>query len=189
MLEQKMVRFSILLALLLFTTVAHAELEVQVEPRNDAARKNIEAFIGPVSASSREAMWRLARSSREQALSALQALGYYHPRVRPRVIGSDAEPVLLLEVTLGEPVLLDEVTLEVSGSGRDADYFRFPRSRHLMPGAQLHHGHYDDTKSLLENQALRYGYFSSEFLENRLLIDVEENLADIVLRYDTGDRY
>ena len=184
-----MVRFLTLLVLLLLTAAARAELEVKVEPRNDAARKNIEAFIGPVSAPSREAMWRLARSSREQALSALQALGYYHPRVRPRVTGSDAEPVLLLEVTLGEPVLLDEVTLEVSGSGRDAVYFRFPRSRHLMPGAQLHHGHYEDTKSLLENQALRYGYFSSEFLENRLLIDVEENLADVILRYDTGDRY
>lgn len=184
-----MVRFLTLLMLLLLTAAARAELEVKVEPRNDAARKNIEAFIGPVSAPSREAMWRLARSSREQAISALQALGYYHARVRPRVTGSDAEPVLLLEVTLREPVLLDEVTLEVSGAGRDADYFRFPRSRHLMPGAQLHHGHYEDTKSLLENQALRYGYFSGEFLENRLLIDVEQNLADVILRYDTGERY
>lgn len=184
-----MVRLSILLALLLFTTIARAELEVQVEPRNDAARRNIEAFIGPVTAPSREAMWRLARSSREQAISALQALGYYHARVRPRVTGEDTDPVLVLEVTLGEPVRLDSVTLEVSGAGQDADYFNFPRSRHLMPGAQLHHGHYEDTKSLLQNQALQHGYFSAEFLENRLLIDVEDNLADIILRYDTGERY
>lgn len=184
-----MVRLSIVLALLLFATIARAELEVQVEPRNDAARRNIEAFIGPVTATSREAMWRLARSSREQAISALQALGYYHARVRPRVTGEDTDPVLLLEVTLGEPVRLDSVTLEVSGAGQDADYFNFPRSHHLMPGAQLHHGHYEDTKSLLQNQALQHGYFSAEFLENRLLIDVEDNLADIILRYDTGERY
>src|SRR5690606_35254531 len=42
---------------------------------------------------------------------------------------------------------------------------------------------------LLENQALRYGYFSARFLENKLLIDVEQRLADIILRYDTGPRY
>lgn len=184
-----MVRFLLLLALLLLGSAAHGELQVQVEPRNDAARNNIEAFIGPVTAPSREAMWRLARSSREQAISALQALGYYHPQVRPRVIGDDADPVLLLEVTLGEPVLLDDVVLEVRGAGQGTEYFSFPPSRHMMPGAQLHHGHYEDTKSLLQNQALQYGYFSAEFLENRLLIDVEENLADVVLRYDTGERY
>ena len=90
-----MVRFLLLLALLLLGSAAHGELQVQVEPRNDAARNNIEAFIGPVTAPSREAMWRLARSSREQAISALQALGYYHPQVRPRVIGDDTDPVLL----------------------------------------------------------------------------------------------
>ncbi|CEA05189.1 OMP85 family outer membrane protein [Pseudomonas saudimassiliensis] len=184
-----MVRFVLLLALLLLGSAARGELKVQVEPRNDAARNNIEAFIGPVTAPSREAMWRLARSSREQAISALQALGYYHPQVRPRVIGDDTDPVLLLEVTLGEPVLLDDVVLEVSGAGQGTEYFSFPPSRHMMPGAQLHHGHYEDTKSLLQNQALQYGYFSAEFLENRLLIDVEENLADVVLRYDTGERY
>ncbi|NLY58115.1 MAG: outer membrane protein assembly factor [Gammaproteobacteria bacterium] len=184
-----MARFLLLLILLPLATLARAALEVQVEPRNDAAKRNIEAYIGPISADSRQAMWRLARASREQALSALQALGYYHARVRPRVVGSDSEPVLQLSVTLQEPVLLDEVTLDITGEGSREELFQLPRSRHLMPGAQLHHGHYEDTKSLLENQALRYGYFSGRFLENRMLIDVEQRLADIVLRYDTGPRY
>src|SRR5690606_4537082 len=134
-------------------------------------------------------MWRMARASREQALSALQALGYYHARVRPRVTGTDAKPVLRLAVSLQEPVRLDEVTLEVSGEGAEEDFCRLPRSRHLRPGAQLHHGHYEDTKSLLENQALRYGYFSGRFLDNRMLIDVEQRMADIILRYDTGPRF
>src|SRR5690554_3835462 len=184
-----MARLLALLVLLFFTAGIRAELEVVIQPRNDAAKQNIEAYIGPISADSRQAMWRMARASREQALSALQALGYYHARVRPRVTGTDVKPVLRLDVSLQEPVRLDEVTLEVSGEGAEEDFFRLPRSRHLRPGAQLHHGHYEDTKSLLENQALRYGYFSGEFLENRLLIDVEQNLADVILRYDTGERY
>lgn len=184
-----MVRFFVLSVLFLLATAARAELEVRVEPRNDAAKRNIEAYIGTLSADSHQAMWRLARSSREQALSALQALGYYHARVRPRVTGAQSEPVLVLEVTLGEPVRLDEVTFDITGPGRDTEYFSIPRSRYLMPGAQLHHGRYEDTKTLLENQALRYGYFSGKFLENRMLIDVDQYLADIILRYDTGERY
>lgn len=184
-----MARLLVLLVLLLFTAGINAELEIVVEPRNDAAKQNIEAYIGPITAESRQAMWRMARASREQALSALQALGYYHARVVPRVRGTDANPVLRLNVLLQEPVRLDEVTLEVSGEGAEEDFFRLPRSRHLRPGAQLHHGHYEDTKSLLENQALRYGYFSGRFLENRMLIDVEQRMADIILRYETGPRF
>lgn len=184
-----MARLLALLVLLFFTAGIRAELEVVIQPRNDAAKQNIEAYIGPISADSRQAMWRMARASREQALSALQALGYYHARVRPRVTGTDVKPVLRLDVSLQEPVRLDEVTLEVSGEGAEEDFFRLPRSRHLRPGAQLHHGHYEDTKSLLENQALRYGYFSGRFLENRMLIDVEQRMADIILRYDTGPRF
>lgn len=184
-----MLRLLALLALLLLTTAAQAALEVIIEPRNNAAKQNIEAYIGPISADSQRAMWRQARASREQALSALQALGYYHAQVRPRVVGSDEEPVLQLSVVLQEPVRLDEVTLEVSGEGSAESFFQLPRSRHLMPGAQLHHGYYEDTKSLLENQALRYGYFTGHFLENRLLIDVEQRMADIILRYDTGPRF
>src|SRR5690554_7592734 len=99
-----MARLLALLVLLFFTAGIRAELEVVIQPRNDAAKQNIEAYIGPISADSRQAMWRMARASREQALSALQALGYYHARVRPRVTGTDAKPVLRLDVSLQEPV-------------------------------------------------------------------------------------
>lgn len=184
-----MLRFYVLPVALFFSATVYAELEVKVEPRNSAAKKNIETFIGPVKADSRAAMWRLARSSRQQALSALQALGYYHAQVRPQVTGDEDAPVLQLNVSLGEPVRLDKVTLDITGAGRDSEYFDIPRSRYLASGAQLHHGHYEDTKSLLTNQALRHGYFAGKFTEHRLLINVEENLADIVLRYDTGERY
>ena len=79
-----MARLLALLVLLFFTAGIRAELEVVIQPHNDAAKQNIEAYIGPISADSRQAMWRMARASREQALSALQARGYYHARVRPR---------------------------------------------------------------------------------------------------------
>ena len=109
--------------------------------------------------------------------------------MRPNVTGPDDDPVLQLHVTLQEPVRLGEVVIEVKGEGSDETFFNLPRSRHMQKGAQLHHGHYEDTKSLLENQALRYGYFTGQFLENRLLVDVEQRMAEVILRYETGPRF
>ena len=179
----------LLVCLLLVSTAGLAELRVNVNPPNTAVRNNIEAFIGPVEADNRRAMWRQARYSRDQAIDAAKALGYYDVRVRPRVTGSNDEPVLELNVTLGEPVRLRDVDIRVIGPGEGTAAFRRPDSPNLAPGARLHHGHYESAKSLINNQALRYGYFSGRFVESRLLIDAQAQQADISLLYDSGDRY
>lgn len=184
-----MARPILLVCLLLVSLAGQAELRVNVQPANAAVRNNIEAFVGPVEAASRREMWRLARHSRDQALDAARALGYYDVRIRPRVTGSNNAPVLELNVTLGEPVRLRNVDIRVTGPGEGTVAFRRPDSPNLAPGARLHHGHYESAKSLLNNQALRYGYFSGRFLENRLLIDTEARQADISLLYESGERY
>ncbi|WP_150304951.1 autotransporter assembly complex protein TamA [Pseudomonas saliphila] len=179
----------LLVCLLFLSAAGQAELRVNLEPANTAVRNNIEAFIGPVEAESRREMWRLARHSQQQATDAAKALGYYDVRVRPRVTGSNDAPVLELNVNLGEPVRLRNVDIRVTGPGEGTAAFRRPDSPRLAPGAKLHHGHYESAKSLISNQALRYGYFSGRFTESRLLIDPEAKQADISLLYDSGRRY
>lgn len=190
LLEEKLMAGPLLLiCLLLLATAAQAELVVNVEPANNRVRNNIEAFLGPVEAQSRRDMWRLARHSQEQAETAAQAVGYYDVEIRPDVQGTDAAPVLVLNVRLGEPIRLRNVDIRVRGAGEGTPPFDLPGSARLRRGAILNHGVYEDAKSLLANQALRFGYFSGRFVQQQLLIDVEENAADILLLYDTGDRF
>ncbi|MFT6466672.1 autotransporter assembly complex protein TamA [Halopseudomonas sp.] len=176
-----------LICLLFIPTAVMAQLEVIVEPSNNEVRDNIQAFIGPVEAESRREMWRLARHATDQATKAAQALGYYHTRIRPDVTGSRDAPVLELNVSLGQPVLLDKVDIRVEGQGRDT--FQLPSSSKLRQGAVLNHGHYENYKTLISNQALRYGYFGGRFEQQELLVDVEDYQANITLVYQSGDRF
>lgn len=186
-----MARSLLLISLTFFAMTAHAELIVNVEPENEQVQDNIEAFVGSIEASSRREIEGLARHSKEQATNAARALGYYQTDITHRVIGSRTDPVLVLDVRLGEPVRLDEVDIRIEGAGEGTDPFDLPvelRGR-LQPGEVLHHGRYEAIKSHIANQALRYGYFSGEFSQHRLLVNVEENQADISLVYQTGDRF
>ena len=179
----------LLICLFFLTTAVQAELVVNVAPANRRVKSNIEAFIGPVTAESRRDMWRLARHSIDQAETAAQAVGYYDVDIKPDVTGTDSEPNLVLNVTLGEPVRWRNIDIDITGAGEDARFFKLPESDKLKPGAVLSHDVYESVKSLITNQALRYGYFSGEFTEQQLLVDVDENVADIKLSYNTGERF
>ena len=165
-----------LICLLFIPTAVMAQLEVIVEPSNNGVRDNIQAFIGPVEAENRREMWRLARHATDQATKAAQALGFYHTRIRPDVTGSRDAPVLVLNVSLGQPILLDKVDIRVEGQGRET--FQLPSSSRLRQGAVLNHGHYESYKTLISNQALRYGYFGGRFEQQELLVDVDNYQAD-----------
>ena len=184
-----MARPLLLISLLAWSAACQAELVINVEPDNNAVRDNIRAFIGAVEAPDHRAMWRLARHGREQAIDAARALGYYDVSVEPDVIGPGDAPTLRLNVKLGEPVRLRKVDVQIAGQGQGTEPFRVPETGRLRPGARLHHGRYESLKTLLSNQALRYGYFAGEFTESRLVVDPGAHSADIHLRYDTGDRF
>lgn len=191
LLEKTMARPLLLILLTFFAMAARAGLEVNVEPENERVQDNIEAFVGEIEATSRREMERTARHAKEQAADAARALGYYQTIISHRITGNRDDPVLVLDVQLGEPVRLDEVNIRVEGPGEGTEPFDLEavqRGR-LQPGDVLHHGHYEAIKSYISNQALRYGYFSGEFSQQRLVVNVEENEADIVLVYQTGQRF
>lgn len=182
-------RCFILICLFFIPTAVMAQLQVIIEPRNNRVKDNIEAFIGPVQADTRQDMWRLARHSSDQANKAAQALGFYQARIRPDVTGPRDAPVLVLNVTLGEPVLLNRVDIRVEGPGQLSEAFQLPPSARLRQGAVLNHGHYESYKTLISNQALRYGYFAGRFEQQELRVDVDNYQADISLVYQSGERF
>jgi len=179
----------LLIALMGTSTALQAALDVLVEPRNARVKSNIEVFVGELKADNRRDMWRQARHAVRQAEQAAQALGYYNTQVRPRVAGSDGAPVLQLTVTLGEPTRLDQVDINFEGPGAGTEAFDLPPGTRLRQGAILHHGHYESYKTLVANQALRYGYFSGHFTRQRIEVDSQRNRANLELLYQTGERY
>ncbi|PXX63763.1 autotransporter secretion outer membrane protein TamA [Pseudomonas sp. LAMO17WK12:I10] len=177
--------------LLLFTScavLAQSELDVRVKPSNDELKANVEGYIGGVGDRDEEALLRFSRGAEEQARKAAQALGYYQPQISSEVKGGE-KPRLVLNIDPGEPVHLRNVTIRVDGPAASLKGFRVPRSDQLKSGAVLNHGHYEDAKRLIQNQASRYGFFSGRFTRQKLAVDPQAGVADIELVYESGPRY
>lgn len=176
------------LSCLCSTALAKASLDVKVTPANAAVKANIEAFIGSLGDRDEIALRRYRRAAEEQARQAVQALGYYQAEIDSRVLPGD-DPRLQLDVVPGEPVRLRNVNVRVDGEASALKAFRVPGSKALKPGQPLNHGAYEDAKKLIQNQALRYGFFDGAFTSQRLDIDPRAGVADIELVYASGPRY
>ncbi|SDR84051.1 translocation and assembly module TamA [Halopseudomonas sabulinigri] len=184
-----MVRFTPPLALLLLAPTAWADLEVQVEPAKRAVKENIEAYIGPVEAGSREELRRLFDHADEQATLAAQALGYYHTRNYLHFAGTEDDPTLIIKVDLGSPVRLNDISIDIQGEGKGTDAFALTLPENFAPGKRLNHGDYESIKTQISNRALQYGYFSGQYLQHQLRVNPDANQADVDIAYLTGPRY
>jgi len=178
---------------LVFSSVAAlaaAQLDVRITPANSELKANIEGYVGSPGERDQESLEHFSIGAQEQAQRASQALGYYQARIDSEVVkGKDGALQLVINVQAGEPIHLRNVTVRVDGPAASLKAFRIPKSAALTSGAVLNHGHYEDAKRLILNQASRYGFFSGRFTQQRLSVDPAAGVADIDLVYDSGPRY
>ncbi|MCQ9389991.1 autotransporter assembly complex protein TamA [Pseudomonas viridiflava] len=168
--------------------LADARLDVQITPANPDLKANIEGYVGELGERNAQALRNFSLGAEQQAEKAAQALGYYQAQIDSEI--QDGEnPRLVIKVLPGEPIRLRNVVVRVEGPAASMKAFKVPQSDALKTGAVLNHGHYEDAKRLIQNQASRYGFFSGRFTSQRLSIDPRAGVADIELVYDSGPRY
>lgn len=168
--------------------LADARLDVQITPANPDLKTNIEGYVGELGDRNAQALRNFSLGAEQQAEKAAQALGYYQAQIDSEI--QDGEnPRLIIKVLPGEPIRLRNVVVRVEGPAASLKAFKVPQSDALKTGAVLNHGHYEDAKRLIQNQASRYGFFSGRFTSQRLSIDPRAGVADIELVYDSGPRY
>lgn len=184
----RVVSSSALVLSLSATAIAEPRLDVRVEPANSALKANIEGYVGSLGERDAQALRQFSLGAEEQAQKAAQALGYYQAQIDSEVVDG-RDPLLVVRIQPGEPVRLRNVTVRIEGPAASMKAFKVPKSDALKPGAALNHGHYESAKSLIQNQASRYGFFSGRFTSQRLAVDPRAGVADIELIYDSGPRY
>lgn len=180
--------FTVLLLVFSAAGLAAERLQVQVTPKNAALQKNIEAYLHVFNEGDGQTLSNIKRRVQQQVREASEALGYYQSKITVQ-ISDDAEPILQVAVDSGEPVRLRTVNIQVIGEAADLPAFAVSDDKRLAVGASLDHSAYDDVKSLLQNQALRFGFFAAKFTQNELIIDPQIGAADIHLIFDSGPRY
>ncbi|MDD2222673.1 MAG: autotransporter assembly complex protein TamA [Pseudomonas sp.] len=179
---------AVLLCSMSFVVQAAERLDVQVTPKHTALQKNIEAYLGQLTEGDATSLNALKRTVQQRTRLASEALGYYQTQIIVQVT-DDAEPVLQVLVERGDPVRLRHVNIQVTGEAAQLPAFALPNDKRLKVGARLDHSAYDDVKSMLQNQALRFGFFAAQFTQHELLIDPQIGTADINMLFDSGPRY
>lgn len=125
-----------------------------------------------------------------EIVRALQPFGYYRPEIRSSLSRTDSMWVARYSVAPGPPIRLSDVDVRVRGEGEDEPRFRhaatgFP----LQDGDVLEHGTYESGKAEFSAIAAELGYFEAAFDTARILIDLDEYDARILMRFQTGPRY
>ncbi|WP_122582454.1 autotransporter assembly complex protein TamA [Pseudomonas viridiflava] len=179
---------SVLVMSLSAAVLADARLDVQITPANPDLKANIEGYVGELGERNAQALRNFSLGAEQQAEKAAQALGYYQAQIDSEIQNGE-NPRLVIKVLPGEPIRLRNVVVRVEGPAASLKAFKVPQSDALKAGAVLNHGHYEDAKRLIQNQASRYGFFSGRFTSQRLSIDPRAGVADIELVYDSGPRY
>lgn len=178
----------VLLMLCSSLVVAQDQLDVQVTPKSAALKKNIEAYIHQLSEGDRKTVNAAKRAVLKRTREASEALGYYQTKTVVRLT-DDEKPVMQVLVERGDPVRLRTVNIQVKGEASALPAFAIPDDKRLKVGARLDHSAYDDLKSTLQNQALRFGFFAADFERSDILIDPQIGTADINLVFVSGPRY
>ncbi len=183
------------LPLLLAAPLARADLEVKLSGVDSEERANIEARLTILNYANEDGddeaeIRRLHRRAEADIRSALEAYGYYGPKVKARLTGKGRNWVAAYQVEPGEPTLLGDIVVEVNGDGRE-----FPALAQavadsgLRSGRRLRHAAYEGTKAALARAAFDNGFLDARFTAHALRIDPEARRADVELRLETGPRY
>lgn len=183
--------FICLFGLLFITSTLANNLSLTL-PKNlpEDAVKNIKAYLGdlPTDSPSRIAY---VFSAKNNAVKALQALGYYRSVVNMNLNKNNGDTFwdLKLDITLNELTVVNSINIIIKGDAeKDVMFDKTKINVPIKPNDPLHHGYYEEIKSNLLTLGLQRGYFDG-YLDIAKIAISPNNVADITISYSSGTRY
>ncbi|MCH2559185.1 MAG: autotransporter assembly complex protein TamA [Alcanivorax sp.] len=134
----------------------------------------------------------IRRQVRDDARSALQALGFYQPTLTPHWTNADDDHCFRFRLTVdpGPPTLLTGPDIRIQGEAADDPAFqRAVDDSGLREGQRLRHDRYEALKRTLQQLLINRGYAEGALTEHRLEVDRDRHRARVVLHLDSGPRY
>lgn len=140
--------------------------------------------------SSPSASNRILKQSNAELTLALHSLGYFNAQVSQELLFKKKCWQLSYEIQLGDPLLIREANIEITGAAAPEKGFLDLLAKYTMQsGSPFSSETYEQFKETLQARAIRLGYFDAKMLEQRVDIYPHLNVADITLRWHSGQRY
>jgi len=152
--------------------------------------RNIRAHVSLPELGCDQGGYRLARNLpgiRENIVRAGRALGYYRLEHVTRFEQTESCWELRTDVEPGPAVTITAVDVEVSGQQQ----FFQPTLNDLpvSTGQQLNQSDYERIKTNLRSLAVENGFFDARFPRSELRLDLVDNVAEIDISFEPGERY
>jgi translocation and assembly module TamA len=168
-------------------------INVVVNGVDEEVANNVRVYVG-ISKNSCSTPVDLIKRRNKKTLAetslALQAFGYYEAQTSVNVIDAAECPGVEINITPGRRMQVTKVVLEIEGNAAvDPDFRGLTRDLPLQESADLNHGAYTETKTIIESVAAELGYLDGRFTESILTIDMEKYEARALLKYNSADRY
>lgn len=185
-----------LVALMVASSPALADIDIQITGVDGAMRRNVLTFLSLERYKTRNDLdqaliERLQERAEREAASALRPFGYYEVTVKSAVeqLG-EGRWRARIDIDPGRPVLLETVEVGVNGPGsQDAAFQNILANSPLRRGNRLDHAAYETLKTNLRRAAATLGYIDAKMTTSELLVDPEKYSAAVRLTLETGERY
>jgi translocation and assembly module TamA len=188
-------RFAPTLALLaaLGARVGAACADVELSGLDPAQSANVRAYLDFVNEPCDAPAWRVEQQydgAPAKIRSALEALGYYEPKIAASIEHGAQCWHAKFAIGVGAPTVVRNLDVQLIGeAARDAAFVGAREQSPLKLGAVLHHGDYEALKRRWLDLSAERGYADAKFTDNRIDVYPTERVADVVLHFDSGQRY
>ena len=166
--------------------------EVSLSGLPDQAETNVKRTLSLEKESCDSPEWKIRQlydKADREIDEALRALGYYHAVSGKQLQFDGACWHAEFDIHSGPRVIVDSMEIVWEGdAGQDDEFSKLRDKLRADIGTGLNHDHYEKMKSRIESLAMERGYFKGRFLEKDLLVNTEQNTAQIRLVYDAGQR-
>lgn len=176
--------------ILINPVIAISDFDVSGLP--EEAENNVKLTLSLAKESCESPEWKIRQlfnKADDEIDQAMRALGYYHASSNNKLQFNSACWQAHFEVQPGPPVKIASINISIIGDAlEDEEFIKLKDTLAQTNGSILHHGHYEKMKSQLESLAMERGYLHSHFVEKDLLVDKDQNTAQIKLVFDAGKR-
>lgn len=117
----------------------------------------------------------------------LSTLGYYTPKIKSALKENKQQWTAQYNIELGEPVIINQIdVMTINNTGVRFDY-TLPKD--LQVGQIIAIKNYDKFKNDLLIKAIDNGFLSAEFEESKLLINIDDNTCNVIIKLNLGKLY
>jgi translocation and assembly module TamA len=130
------------------------------------------------------------RKAEAQIQKALQPFGYYQPIIKASLVKESEIWQASYEINPGVATYIDKVEVKVTGPGENESTLRKILANPLIKeGDPLKHKNYSQFKQQLFDTLYNLGYLDIKYERSELRVNIDKNVANIILDINTGPKY